>query len=110
MRNDEAAIIALCRSKSQNLSGIPLDRDGIVSWRRKGYLEGISHINHSLFLLGRLRWKNGSVKLPCKKVELNEKFVKDLWSIYCDCSEFSVDSTFHLGGGEGAGDQVEYRY
>lgn len=30
MRNDEAAIIALCRSKSQNLSGIPLDRDGIV--------------------------------------------------------------------------------
>lgn len=32
MRNDEAAIIALCRSKSQNLSGIPLDRDGYVSW------------------------------------------------------------------------------
>lgn len=31
MRNDEAAIIALCRSKSQNLSGLPLDRDGIVS-------------------------------------------------------------------------------
>lgn len=33
MRNDEAAIIALCRSKSQNLSGMPLDlgRDGIVS-------------------------------------------------------------------------------
>lgn len=32
MRNDEAAIIALCRSKSQNLSGVPLDRDGIVSF------------------------------------------------------------------------------
>lgn len=35
MRNDEAAIIALCRSKSQNLSGIPLDRDGYVSWNLK---------------------------------------------------------------------------
>lgn len=30
MRNDEAAIIALCRSRSQNLSGIPFDRDGVV--------------------------------------------------------------------------------
>lgn len=30
MRNDEAAIIALCRSRSQNLSGIPLEREGVV--------------------------------------------------------------------------------
>lgn len=31
MRNDEAAIIAMCRSRSQNLpNGMPLDRDGIV--------------------------------------------------------------------------------
>lgn len=30
MRNDEAAIIALCRSRSQNLQGMPLERDGIV--------------------------------------------------------------------------------
>lgn len=31
MRNDEAAIIALCRSRSQNLSsGIPFEREGVV--------------------------------------------------------------------------------
>ncbi|XP_059608221.1 uncharacterized protein LOC132256057 [Phlebotomus argentipes] len=30
MRNDEAAIIALCRSRSQNLSVLPLEREGIV--------------------------------------------------------------------------------
>lgn len=30
MRNGEAAIIALCRSRSQNLSGLPMDREGVV--------------------------------------------------------------------------------
>ncbi|KAG4071844.1 hypothetical protein HA402_006005 [Bradysia odoriphaga] len=30
MRNGEAAIIALCRSRSQNLQGLPLEREGIV--------------------------------------------------------------------------------
>ncbi|XP_055700476.1 uncharacterized protein LOC129800235, partial [Phlebotomus papatasi] len=30
MRNDEAAIIALCRSRSQNLAVLPLEREGIV--------------------------------------------------------------------------------
>lgn len=30
MRNDEAAIIALCRSRSQNLAGLPLEREGVV--------------------------------------------------------------------------------
>lgn len=30
MRNDEAAIIALCRSRSQNLSGMPFEREGVV--------------------------------------------------------------------------------
>lgn len=44
MRNDEAAIIALCRSKSQNLSGIPLDRDGIVSFEWIDCLKDISKL------------------------------------------------------------------
>lgn len=30
MRNDEAAIIALCRSRSQNLASLQLEREGIV--------------------------------------------------------------------------------
>lgn len=30
MRNGEAAIIALCRSRSQNLQGMPLEREGVV--------------------------------------------------------------------------------
>ncbi|XP_055382457.1 probable transcription-associated protein 1 [Condylostylus longicornis] len=30
MRNGEAAIIALCRSRSQNLQGLALERDGVV--------------------------------------------------------------------------------
>ncbi|GAB0086918.1 G-box-binding factor-like [Sergentomyia squamirostris] len=30
MRNDEAAIIALCRSRSQNLAVLPMEREGIV--------------------------------------------------------------------------------
>ena len=30
MRNGEAAIIALCRSRSQNLQGMSLEREGVV--------------------------------------------------------------------------------
>lgn len=48
MRNDEAAIIALCRSKSQNLTGIPLDRDGIV---RGFFLPILITVSNHFFIL-----------------------------------------------------------
>lgn len=36
MRNDEAAIIALCRSRSQNLQRMPsLERDGVVVYNER---------------------------------------------------------------------------
>uniref|UniRef100_A0A1B0CMP8 Uncharacterized protein n=1 Tax=Lutzomyia longipalpis TaxID=7200 RepID=A0A1B0CMP8_LUTLO len=52
MRNDEAAIIALCRSRSQNLAVLPLERDGIVVYDERTALYSRWDLNSSFILSG----------------------------------------------------------